>query len=115
MDKPGKTEKPSAIDGSNAQQRSRAIETAMSQIEKQFGKGAIMRLGADTRMDVQTISTGSLSLDLALGVGGIPRGRVTEIYGPESGGKTTLALSIVAQAQKAGGTAAFIDAEHALD
>ncbi|AFZ68165.1 recombinase RecA [Deinococcus peraridilitoris] len=96
-------------------ERSKAIETAMSQIEKQFGKGSIMKLGAETKLDVQTISTGSLSLDVALGVGGIPRGRITEVYGPESGGKTTLALSIAAQAQKAGGTAAFIDAEHALD
>ncbi|PYE54512.1 recombinase RecA [Deinococcus yavapaiensis] len=93
----------------------KALETAMSQIEKQFGKGSIMKLGAESKLDVQTISTGSLSLDVALGVGGIPKGRVTEIYGPESGGKTTLALSIIAQTQKAGGTAAFIDAEHALD
>lgn len=99
----------------DAKERLKAIETAMSQIEKQFGKGSIMKLGAESKLDVQVISTGSLSLDLALGVGGIPRGRVTEIYGPESGGKTTLALAIVAQAQKAGGTAAFIDAEHALD
>ncbi|GGO32488.1 recombinase RecA [Deinococcus humi] len=96
-------------------ERLKAIETAMSQIEKAFGKGSIMKLGAESKLDVQVVSTGSLSLDLALGVGGIPRGRVTEIYGPESGGKTTLALSIVAQAQKAGGTCAFIDAEHALD
>ncbi len=96
-------------------ERQKAIETAMSQIEKAFGKGSIMKLGAESKLDVQVVSTGSLSLDLALGVGGIPRGRVTEIYGPESGGKTTLALSIVAQAQKAGGTCAFIDAEHALD
>lgn len=99
----------------DAKERAKAIETAMSQIEKAFGKGSIMKLGAESKLDVQVISTGSLSLDLALGVGGIPRGRVTEIYGPESGGKTTLALAIVAQAQKAGGTAAFIDAEHALD
>ncbi|ACO47564.1 putative recombinase A (plasmid) [Deinococcus deserti VCD115] len=93
----------------------KALQTAMSQIEKQFGKGSIMKLGADSKLDVQAISTGSLSLDVALGVGGIPKGRVTEIYGPESGGKTTLALSIIAQSQKAGGTCAFIDAEHALD
>jgi recombination protein RecA len=99
----------------DAKERAKAIENAMTQIEKSFGKGSIMKLGADSKLDVQTISTGSLSLDLALGVGGIPRGRVTEIYGPESGGKTTLALSILAQAQKAGGTCAFIDAEHALD
>ena len=99
----------------DSKERQKAIDTAMSQIEKQFGKGSIMKLGAETKLDVQAISTGSLSLDVALGIGGIPRGRVTEIYGPEAGGKTTLALSIVAQAQKAGGTAAFIDAEHALD
>ncbi len=100
---------------SDAKERLKAIETAMSQIEKQFGKGSIMKLGAESKLDVQVVSTGSLSLDLALGVGGIPRGRITEIYGPESGGKTTLALAIIAQAQKAGGTCAFIDAEHALD
>ncbi|SMB95423.1 recombinase RecA [Deinococcus hopiensis] len=99
----------------DSKERTKAIETAMSQIEKQFGKGSIMKLGAESKLDVQAVSTGSLSLDLALGVGGIPRGRITEIYGPESGGKTTLALSIIAQAQKAGGTCAFIDAEHALD
>ncbi|MFK7603700.1 recombinase RecA [Deinococcus sp. SM5_A1] len=99
----------------DSKERQKAIETAMSQIEKAFGKGSIMKLGAESKLDIQVISTGSLSLDLALGVGGIPRGRVTEIYGPEAGGKTTLALSIVAQAQKAGGTCAFIDAEHALD
>lgn len=100
---------------SDTKERLKAIETAMSQIEKQFGKGSIMKLGSQDKLDVQVISTGSLSLDLALGVGGVPRGRITEIYGPESGGKTTLALSIVAQAQKVGGTCAFIDAEHALD
>ncbi|GGM14627.1 recombinase RecA [Deinococcus aerophilus] len=100
---------------SDNKERQKAIDTAMSQIEKAFGKGSIMKLGAESKLDVQVVSTGSLSLDLALGVGGIPRGRVTEIYGPESGGKTTLALSIIAQAQKAGGTCAFIDAEHALD
>ncbi|MFC4454089.1 recombinase RecA [Deinococcus sonorensis] len=99
----------------NASDKNRALMGAMAQIEKNFGKGAIMRLGAESRLDVHSISTGSLSLDLALGVGGIAKGRITEIYGPESGGKTTLALSIIAQCQKAGGTAAFIDAEHALD
>ncbi|MEW6421946.1 MAG: recombinase RecA [Deinococcota bacterium] len=99
----------------DSKERLKAIETAMTQIEKQFGKGSIMRLGAESKLDVQAVSTGSLSLDLALGVGGIPRGRITEIYGPESGGKTTLALSVIAQAQRAGGTCAFIDAEHALD
>ncbi|HEY8515949.1 MAG TPA: recombinase RecA [Candidatus Binatia bacterium] len=96
--------------------RERAMELAMSQIEKQFGKGAIMKLGADAPIeDIQAVSTGSLALDLALGVGGVPRGRVIEIYGPESSGKTTLALQIIAEAQKEGGVSAFIDAEHALD
>jgi recombination protein RecA len=96
--------------------RDHAIELAISQIEKQFGKGSIMRLGEDVALpDVQVISTGALSLDIALGVGGIPRGRVVEIFGPESSGKTTLALHIVAEAQKKGGIAAFVDAEHALD
>jgi recombination protein RecA len=96
--------------------RDRAIDLAVSQIEKQFGKGAIMKLGADALIrDVATISTGSLGLDLALGVGGLPRGRVVEIYGPESSGKTTLALQVIAQAQRHGGICAFIDAEHALD
>ena len=92
-----------------------AIESAMKQIEKQFGKGSIMMLGADTSMDIEAISTGSLALDLALGIGGVPRGRIIEIYGPESSGKTTVALQIIAEAQKVGGSAAFIDAEHALD
>jgi recombination protein RecA len=97
-------------------QRDRAIDLAMGQIEKQFGKGSIMRLGEDAVLpEVQSISTGALSLDIALGVGGVPRGRIIEIYGPESSGKTTLALHIVAEAQKKGGIAAFIDAEHALD
>jgi len=91
------------------------LEAALDTIEKQFGRGAIMRLGQDYKADVEAIPTGSLTLDLALGVGGIPRGRVIEIYGPESSGKTTLTLHIVASAQKNGGTAAFIDAEHALD
>jgi recombination protein RecA len=96
--------------------KEKAISLALSQIERQFGKGAIMRLGAEpSALDVAVISTGSISLDAALGVGGIPRGRVTEIYGPEASGKTTIALHIIAEAQKAGGIAAFIDAEHALD
>jgi recombination protein RecA len=95
--------------------RSKAIEMAISQIEKQFGKGSIMRLGADGIAEVASIPSGSIGLDFALGIGGLPRGRVVEIFGPESSGKTTLALSAVAQAQKAGGAAAFIDAEHALD
>ena len=96
--------------------KSKALSAALSQIEKQFGKGSIMRLGeSDIAKDIQVVSTGSLGLDIALGVGGLPRGRVVEIYGPESSGKTTLTLSVIAQMQKLGGTAAFIDAEHALD
>ena len=96
--------------------RSRAIELAMGQIEKQFGKGSIMRLGEGAVLpDVKSISTGALSLNIALGIGGVPRGRIIEIYGPESSGKTTLALHIAAEAQKVGGVAAFVDAEHALD
>ncbi|HOD36672.1 MAG TPA: recombinase RecA [Syntrophales bacterium] len=95
--------------------RDKAVDLAISQIERQFGKGSIMRLGSDEVIDVPVISTGSLSLDMALGVGGIPRGRVIEIYGPEAGGKTTLALHIVAEAQKKSGLAAYVDAEHALD
>jgi recombination protein RecA len=96
--------------------KSKALAAALSQIEKQFGKGSIMRLGeADVARDIQVVSTGSLGLDIALGVGGLPRGRIVEIYGPESSGKTTLTLSVIAQMQKLGGTAAFIDAEHALD
>ena len=96
-------------------ERQRALETALTQIEKDFGKGAVMRLGQKTDMHVEAISTGSISLDLALGIGGLPKGRIVEIYGPESSGKTTIALHVVAQAQKKGGTAAFIDVEHALD
>lgn len=95
--------------------RQKALATAMEQIEKQYGKGAIMRLGENASMNVEHIRTGSLALDMALGIGGIPKGRIIEIYGPESSGKTTLALHCVAEAQKAGGTAAFIDVEHALD
>jgi len=95
--------------------RKRALAAALQQIERQFGKGAIMRMGDGTAADVQTVSTGSLTLDAALGIGGLPRGRVVEIYGPESSGKTTLTLHAIAQCQKAGGTAAFVDAEHALD
>jgi len=91
------------------------LQGAVDQIEKQFGKGSIMLLGETKQMNVQVIPTGSLSLDMALGVGGVPKGRVIEIYGPESSGKTTLAYHIVAEAQKLGGTAAFVDAEHALD
>ncbi|MDP8233780.1 MAG: recombinase RecA [Candidatus Saelkia tenebricola] len=95
--------------------KSKALDIALGQIEKEFGKGSIMKLGANTKLDIPFISTGALTIDYALGIGGVPRGRVVEIYGPESSGKTTLALSIVAQAQKTGGVAAFIDAEHAID
>ena len=95
--------------------KEKALATAMAQIEKQYGKGAVMRLGENASMSVEHIRTGSLALDLALGIGGIPKGRIVEIYGPESSGKTTVALHCVAEAQKAGGTAAFIDVEHALD
>jgi len=95
--------------------REGALKSALANIEKQFGKGAIMKLGDAAKMRIETVSTGSLGLDIALGVGGLPRGRVVEIYGPESSGKTTLTLQVIAQCQKAGGTAAFVDAEHALD
>ena len=98
-----------------AADKKKALETAMAQIEKTYGKGAIMRLGTNTRVVVESIPTGSVALDLALGIGGVPRGRIIEIYGPESSGKTTLALHIAAEAQKRGGEVAFIDAEHALD
>jgi len=95
--------------------KSKALETALGQIERNFGKGSIMRLGKNQAMDIEALSTGSLSLDVALGIGGLPRGRIIEIYGPESSGKTTLALHVLAEAQKNGGVGAFIDAEHALD
>lgn len=95
--------------------KEKALKLAVSQIEKQFGKGALMKMGEEARKDVEAISTGALSLDVALGVGGVPRGRVVEIFGPEASGKTTLALHIIAEAQKAGGAVAFIDAEHAFD
>ena len=96
-------------------EKKKALEAALSQIEKQFGKGSVMKLGEFTAMNVEAIPTGSLSLDVALGIGGIPRGRIIEVYGPESSGKTTLTLHMIAEAQKLGGEAAFIDAEHALD
>lgn len=100
----------------NQTEREKALEAAMLQIEKQFGKGAIMKLGDDSsKLNIESISTGSISLDIATGIGGVPKGRVVEIYGPESSGKTTIALHIIAEAQKQGGKAAFIDAEHALD
>ena len=103
------------VEGSSMD-KSKALDAALSQIERNFGKGSIMRLGKGNRpIEIETVSTGSLGLDIALGIGGLPRGRVVEIYGPESSGKTTLALHVVAEAQKKGGICAFIDAEHALD
>ena len=99
----------------NENDRTKALDAALGQIERNFGKGSIMKLGAQTALEIEAISTGSLGLDIALGIGGFPKGRVIEIYGPESSGKTTLALHAVAEAQKAGGTCAFVDAEHALD
>ncbi|MDP3143715.1 MAG: DNA recombination/repair protein RecA, partial [Candidatus Omnitrophota bacterium] len=92
--------------------RQKALELALAQIEKQYGKGSIMRLGSDIKVDVEAIPTGSIALDTALGVGGFPRGRVIEVFGPEASGKTTLTLSVISQIQKKGGVAAFIDAEH---
>ena len=110
-----KTAAKTAVRKDSADGRKEALAAAMAQIEKQYGKGAVMRLGQNVNMQVESISTGSLSLDLALGVGGLPRGRIIEIYGPESSGKTTLALHVLAEAQKRGGEVAFIDVEHALD
>src|SRR5471032_1836766 len=95
--------------------KNKALDAALAQIERAFGKGSIMKLGQREHVDIESISTGSLGLDIALGIGGLPKGRIVEIYGPESSGKTTLALHVVAEVQKAGGTAAFVDAEHALD
>ncbi|HEX7945010.1 MAG TPA: ATPase domain-containing protein, partial [Phenylobacterium sp.] len=96
-------------------EKQRALEAALAQIDRAFGKGSVMKLGAKGLIEIESYSTGSLGLDLALGIGGLPKGRIVEIYGPESSGKTTLALHVVAEVQKAGGTAAFVDAEHALD
>ncbi|MES2034144.1 MAG: recombinase RecA [Pseudomonadota bacterium] len=96
-------------------EKQRALEAALTQIDRAFGKGSVMRLGSKSKIEVEAVSTGSLGLDIALGIGGLPKGRVVEVYGPESSGKTTLALHVVAEVQKAGGTAAFVDAEHALD
>src|SRR5512136_2892602 len=111
-----KTGAPKSAPATRDTARDKAIELAVSTIEKQFGKGSIMRLGEEIPApEVRVVPTGSLGLDIALGVGGLPRGRVVEIYGPESSGKTTLSLQVVAQVQKAGGTCAFVDAEHALD
>ena len=99
----------------NTENKDKALEDAIKQIEKQFGKGSVMRLGDRSAVNIDTIPTGSLALDIALGVGGYPKGRIIEIYGPESSGKTTLTLHAIAEIQKQGGTAAFIDAEHAID
>ena len=107
--------KKAAVETTGADEKKKALAAAITQIEKDFGKGTIMRLGENARMNVEAVPTGSLTLDLALGIGGVPRGRIVEIFGPESSGKTTVALHIVAEVQKRGGTAAFIDAEHALD
>ncbi|MBI4974912.1 MAG: recombinase RecA [Candidatus Omnitrophica bacterium] len=111
----GKEERREEIKNVTQEERTKALDLALEQIEKHFGKGAIMKLGQDFKLDVPAISTGSITIDVALGVGGVPRGRVVEIFGPEASGKTTLTLSIIANAQKAGGQAAFIDAEHAFD
>lgn len=115
QDKKVVAESKPAIKREDALSRQKALELALAQIEKQFGKGSIMKLSSDIKLDVPAIPTGALSLDLALGIGGLPRGRVIEIFGPESSGKTTLTLNVITQAQKAGGVAAFIDAEHAFD
>ena len=104
------------LNGKRDMDKQKALESALAQIERQFGKGSIMKLGADSpAMDIEATSTGSLGLDIALGIGGLPQGRIVEIFGPESSGKTTLTLHVVAEAQKKGGVCAFVDAEHALD
>ncbi|MCD8006071.1 MAG: recombinase RecA [Oscillospiraceae bacterium] len=108
-------EKKTVADPQNQEEKKKALETAIAQIEKTYGAGAVMRLGQNSTLNVESIPTGSMTLDLALGIGGVPRGRIVEIFGPESSGKTTVALSIVAEAQKLGGEVAFIDVEHALD
>ena len=110
-----KTTAPVSARISDKDEKLKALSVTMEHLEKDFGSGAVMRLGADSIQDVETISTGSLGLDYALGVGGLPRGRITEIYGPESSGKTTLAFHVIAEAQKQGGICAIIDAEHAFD
>ena len=109
------TKKSAVETAAPASDKKKALETCMAQIERTYGKGSIMRLGENTDILVEAIPTGSLSLDIALGIGGVPKGRIIEIYGPESSGKTTLALHIVAECQKKGGIAAYIDAEHAMD
>ncbi|MBP3370449.1 MAG: DNA recombination/repair protein RecA, partial [Clostridia bacterium] len=102
-----------AVSANDAEAKKKALATALSQIEKKHGAGSVMRLGQNSQMEVQAVSTGSIALDIALGIGGVPRGRIIEIFGPESSGKTTVALHIIAEVQKTGGEAAFIDAEHA--
>ncbi|HOB26286.1 MAG TPA: ATPase domain-containing protein, partial [Bacilli bacterium] len=102
-------------DNKDVEKNDEALAEVMAQIEKQFGKGSIMKLGADSKIEVETVPSGSLSLDIALGAGGFPKGRIVEVFGPESSGKTTIALQAIAEVQKKGGRAAFIDAEHALD
>ncbi len=114
-EKKGTEKKKAATAIAGQDEKKKALEMALGQIEKQFGKGAVMKLGENTHLNIESIPTGSLSLDIALGIGGVPRGRIVEIYGPESSGKTTVALHIIAEAQKRGGEVAFIDAEHALD
>ena len=99
----------------DSKEKNKALDAAIAQITDNFGKGSVMKLGEKRAMDIESVSTGSLSLDLALGIGGLPKGRIIEVYGPESSGKTTLALQVVAEAQKSGGICAFVDAEHALD
>jgi recombination protein RecA len=113
--KPANSENSENTKGAGGSDKSKALEAALAQIERAHGKGSIMRLGEDAKVETEVISTGSLGLDIALGIGGMPRGRIIEIYGPESSGKTTLALQVIAEAQKKGGIAAFVDAEHALD
>src|SRR5215218_3629173 len=110
-----RTRRPPGVTDMATQDREKALDTALAQIERQFGKGSVMRLGDDARAPVEVIPTGSIALDVALGIGGLPRGRIVEVYGPEASGKTTVALHAVANAQRSGGIAGFIDAEHALD
>src|SRR5688572_7530748 len=107
--------KEASMDTRNPADKQKALEAALTQIERAFGKGSVMKLNSDEKMEVEVVSTGSLGLDIGLGIGGLPRGRITEIYGTESSGKTTLALQVIAEAQKSGGLALFVDAEHALD
>ena len=115
IDKKKKDAVKAVVKITDAEEKKKALDTAIAYIEKQFGKGAIMKLGEAKAMDIEAIPTGSMTLDMALGIGGVPRGRIIEIYGPESSGKTTVALHVIAETQKMGGEVAFIDVEHALD